>query len=545
MLTKNNNYDELHASFTLEFPEKYNIGVDICDKWYHQDPNKLAIIQKCEDGSLKEYSFGDLYRYANAISNILIKDGFEQQDAVAILLPQSPEVAFGHIAIYKAGGIAVPLFALFGVEALLFRLRNSETKYVITNTEGAEKINQIKEQLPELRKVYCIDGDSDDYDNIYDRIKADQLSENDKNIYEFEAVETLSETPALIIYTSGTTGHPKGVLHHHAVLLGHLPGVEMSHNFFPQAGDIIWTPADWAWIGGLYDVLIPALHHGVPVVCCRFKKFTPEAAFSLVEELKIRNMFLPPTALKMLATVEDAETRWDMNVRTIASGGESLGPSIQQWGLKTFGIQMNEFYGQTECNMIVSACSDIMETPLGYMGKAAPGHTIKIIDDDGNVLPPNTQGNIAVYHDSPSKFIHYWKNPQATQDKFIGNWIVTGDCGEIDENNFIKFIGRDDDVITSSGYRIGPGEIEDCIIRHESVNMVAVIGKPDEQRTEIVKAFVKLNEGYEPSQTIKEDIASYVKDKLSPHEYPREIDFIDEFPMTTTGKIQRKKLPRN
>ncbi len=541
MLIKTNDYDELHGTFELEFPEKYNIGVDICDKWYCQDPEKLAIIQKHEDGSIQNFSFGDLYRGANAIANILVEDGFQQQDAVSILLPQAPEVAFGHIAVYKAGGIAVPLFALFGIEALLFRLGNSETKYVITNVEGAEKINKIRDQLPDLRKVYCIDGEGEGYENIYDRIPKDKSDKRN----EFEPVDTLSETPALIIYTSGTTGQPKGVLHKHAVLLGHLPGVEMSHSFFPEEGDIIWTPADWAWIGGLYDVLIPALHHGVPVVCCRFKKFTPEAAFSLIEELKIRNMFLPPTALKMLATVENPQDRWDMNVRSIASGGESLGPSIQEWGRKTFGIQMNEFYGQTECNMIVAACSAIMETPDGYMGKAAPGHTIKIIDDDGNVLPPNTQGNIAVYNDSPSKFINYWKNPKATEEKYIGNWIVTGDCGEINEDNFIKFVGRDDDVITSSGYRIGPGEIEDCIIQHESVNMVAGIGKPDENRTESVKAFVKLNEGFERSDALKEDIALYVKDKLSPHEYPREIDFIDEFPMTTTGKIQRKQLPRD
>jgi acetyl-CoA synthetase len=319
----------------------------------------------------------------------------------------------------------------------------------------------------------------------------------------------------------------------------------MSHNFLPHEGVKFWTPADWAWIGGLYDVLMPALHHGTPIVCYRFKKFIPEEAFQLIEDLQIRNMFLPPTAMKMMATVENPEIRWNLNVRSIASGGESLGESIQQWGVKTFGVKMNEFYGQTECNMIVSACSAIMETPTGYMGKAAPGHNIKIIDADGNVLPPNTEGDIAVYDDSPTKMINYWKNPQATEDKYNGHWLLTGDKGEMDENDFIKFVGRDDDVITSSGYRIGPGEIEDCLIRHESVNMVAVIGKPDDKRTEIVKAFIILNEGYEPSERLKEDIALYVKDKLSPHEYPREIEFIDEFPMTTTGKIQRKQLSRD
>ena len=537
MLKVTDNYQELYDSFSLEFPQEYNIGVDICDKWYQKDPNKLAIIHKQDDGSVKQYYFKDLYNNANSIANILIEDGFKQQDAVAIFLPQAPEVAFAHIAVYKVGGIAVPLFALFGIDALLYRINDSQTKYIITNREGAEKLAQIRDQLPLLRKIYCIDGNSDDYENIYHRISAQNN--------EFTAVKTSPETPALIIYTSGTTGNPKGVLHRHAVLLGHLPGVEMSHNFFPREDDLIWTPADWAWIGGLYDVLIPALHHGVPIVCCRFKKFTPEQAFSLIEEFNIRNMFLPPTALKMLTTISHPERRWKMNVRSIASGGESLGASIKRWGEQTFGLQMNEFYGQTECNMIVSSCSQIMQTPDGYMGKAVPGHVIKIIDSNGKVLPPNTQGNIAVHKNSPSRFIHYWQKSEATQKKYKGDWIVTGDCGEMDEEGFIKFVGRDDDVITSSGYRIGPGEIEDCLIHHASVNMVAVIGKPDEKRTEIVKAFIKLNEGYQPTETLKEEIAVFVKDKLSAHEYPREIEFIDELPMTVTGKIQRKLLSRD
>lgn len=536
MLEVHDNYDDLYHSFGIVYPEKYNIGVDVCDKWYKKDPNKLAIIHKKDDGSIQNYSFCKLYESSNIICNILEEDGFEKSNVVSILLPQSPETAISHIAAYKLGGIAVPLFSLFGEEALLFRLVNSETRYVITNIEGAEKIIKIRDRLPRLKRIYCIDGQGDGYENIYDRFTDDKK--------QFDAVETSPDTPALIIYTSGTTGSPKGVLHSHSVLLGHLSGVEMSHNFFPLEGDVIWTPADWAWIGGLYDVLMPALHHGVPIVCHRFKKFTAEDAFQLIQDLNIKNMFLPPTAMKMMSKIKNPEKRWRFNVRSIASGGESLGESIQQWGLETFGLTINEFYGQTECNMTVSSCSAIMNTPLGYMGKSTPGNNVQIINNEGTVLPPNIEGDIAVYHDSPSKLMNYWKNPQATEEKFIGNWLVTGDRGEMNEDGFIKFVGRDDDVITSSGYRIGPGEIEDCLIRHASVSMVAVIGKPDEKRTEIVKAFIVLNEGYEPSEALKDEIALYVKDKLSAHEHPREIEFIKELPMTITGKIQRKQLSR-
>ncbi|MFT5706557.1 MAG: acetyl-CoA synthetase [Oceanospirillaceae bacterium] len=536
MLIHNKNYQQLYDSFQADFPHDYNIGVDVCDKWYYKSPEKLAIIHKRDDGSVKNYSFADLYHQSNAICNLLIDDGFIYGDAVAILLPQSPEVAFGHIATYKLGGIAIPLFALFGEQAIKFRLQNSGAKFVITNRESARKIATMLNELPDLEKIYCIDGDEDGCESLYQRLKGIST--------EYTPVKTTLDTPAVIIYTSGTTGQPKGALHCHKILLGHLPGVEMSHNFFPQEDDLIWTPADWAWIGGLYDVLMPALHHGVPVVCHRFRKFIPEKVFALISELSIKNMFLPPTAIKMLSTVESPQKRWKFAVRTIASGGESLGKSLHQWGKDTFDLTINEFYGQTECNMVISSCSEIMNTPVGYMGKAVPGHTVEIIDDSGNILPANQIGNIAVYNDSPSKFLYYWKNNSESTKKYIGNWLVTGDCGSKNEAGFIKFFARDDDVITSSGYRIGPGEIEDCLLMHESIKMSAVIGKPDATRTEIVKAFVVLNEQFQPSLALKLEIMDFVKTKLSAHEYPREVEFIDELPMTTTGKIIRKQLPR-
>ncbi|MEP3256693.1 MAG: AMP-binding protein, partial [Roseibium sp.] len=301
-------------------------------------------------------------------------------------------------------------------------------------------------------------------------------------------------------------------------------------------------PADWAWIGGLLDVLMPALYLGVPVVACRFKKFTAEAAFELIEQQKIRNAFLPPTALKMMRQVPDPETRWNLGMRSIASGGETLGAELIAWGQKTFGLTINEFYGQTECNMIVSSCSTIMEARPGIMGRAAPGHDVNVVDLQGNIVSDDTLGNIAAKSPDPVMFLGYWDNEQATRDKFAGDWLLTGDKGTRSADGWITFVGRDDDVITSSGYRIGPGEIEDCLLRHPAVALAGVVGRPDPQRTEIVKAFIVLKQGVEGTEDLAAEIAKFVKTQLAAHEYPREITFVDMLPMTTTGKVIRREL---
>lgn len=362
---------------------------------------------------------------------------------------------------------------------------------------------------------------------------------------EFLPVVTRAEEPALIIYTSGTTGQPKGALHAHRVLLGHLPGVEISHNGFPHEGDLIWTPADWAWIGGLLDVLLPALHHGVPVVAHRFARFDPHAAFALIAKLRIRNMFLPPTAIRALSKVSDASERWKLNVRSIASGGEPLGTDLQQFCRQTFNLEVNEFYGQTECNMTLSSCNALYDTKPGYIGKAVPGHLVSILDEDGRHVAVDQIGHIAVRSPDPVMMLEYWKRPDATSAKFIGEWLITGDLGSIDTDGYIRFIGRDDDIITSSGYRIGPAEIEHCLNAHASVFRSAVIGKPDAERTQIVMAYVILAEGYEPSQELTMQLQEHVKSRLAAHEYPRQIAYVTELPMTTTGKIMRNVLRAN
>ncbi len=359
---------------------------------------------------------------------------------------------------------------------------------------------------------------------------------------EFAPVNTSADDPALMVYTSGTTGPPKGALHAHRVLLGHLPGIEVPHEFLPQPGDRFWTPADWAWAGGLLNVLLPGLHYGVPVVAARHEKFDPEEAFALMAKLTVRNAFIPPTALRMLRSAPHPQGRHDIRLRSVGSGGEALGAETYEWGKSALGLTVNEFYGQTECNLVVASCAAIDVSRPGAIGKPVPGHTVAVIRPDGSVCATGELGQIAIRRPDPVMFLEYWGKPDATRDKFIGDWMTTGDQGVLDDDGYLQFVGRDDDVITSAGYRIGPAEIEDCLIRHPAVALAAVVGKPDPVRTEIVKAFIVLKAGQAPSDALAAEIQAFVKTRLSAHEYPREVAFIEQMPMTTTGKVIRRLL---
>ena len=451
------------------------------------------------------------------------------------MLPQCPETAISHIAAYKLGAIAIPLFTLFGTDALEYRLSNSDAVGVITDSDNLPKILEIRQNLPDLEVVIVTRGEKAD-----DLLDLGELIE--KGSADFRPIKTRADDAALIIYTSGTTGPPKGALHAHRVLLGHLPGVEFPHNFFPQENDFFWTPADWAWIGGLIDALLPSWHHGMPVLAHRARKFDPEEAFYLIAKYNIRNAFMPPTALKLMRQVKDPRSKYTFDMRSIGSGGETLGEELLDWGKDVFHLTINEFYGQTEANLVVGNCAVIMNNLPGSMGRAVPGHSLAVVDSEGQPVPPVTVGEVAVRQPDPVMFLEYWKNPQATADKYAGDWCLTGDLAKQDEKGYFWFVGRKDDVITSAGYRIGPAEIEDCIMKHPAVGMVAVVGSPDEVRTEIVKAFIVLKAEVAAGDDVAAEIKEFVKVRLAAHEYPREIEFVDELPMTATGKIMRKDL---
>jgi acetyl-CoA synthetase len=534
MLPDLRDYERLRAEFRWRIPERYNIAADVCDRWAEREPGRMAIIEVAPDWSVTPVSFGTLREQSNRLANALRARGIDRGDRVAILLPQGRAVLVSHLAAYKLGAIAVPLAALFGVDALAYRLGDSGAKAVVTNAAGLAKLKQIAEPPAELELIVSTDGrdaGAEDWERLLGEAGAD-----------FTPVATGPDDPALMIYTSGTTGNPKGALHGHRVLPGHLPGVQMVHEFLPQPGDLAWTPADWAWAGGLLNMLLPALHFGVPVVAWPQMKFDPEAAFRLMADLGIRNAFIPPTALRMLRSVERPRERFALTLRTIASAGEALGAETLEWGREALGLTINEAYGQTECNLVLSSCAAIGISRPGFIGKATPGHEVAVIRPDGSFCAPEEEGQIAIRRPNPVMFLGYWRKPEATAEKFIGDWMTTGDQAISDAQGYVRFVGRDDDVITSSGYRIGPVEIEDCLLRHKAVALAAVVGKPDALRTEIVKAFIVLKPGFSPSPSLVRELQAFVRERLSAHEYPREIAFRDELPLTTTGKIIRRLL---
>lgn len=532
MLPFGRSYEEITGAFRWQVPPAYNMAVDACEKWAAVEPERIALIHVRGDGSTDRWSYGRLSATAHRLSNLLVARGVKRGDRVAILLPQSPETAITHIAVYAMAAVALPLADLFGVEALSFRLADAGAKVVVTNRAGAAKIAEIRGLLPDLQLILTIDGAWDGSEDLHRLLAA----ASDR----FEPVATGADDPALMIYTSGTTGQPKGALHAHRVLLGHLPGVQFAHEFTPRPGDLFWTPADWAWAGGLLNVLLPALSLGVPVVAARFERFDPDAVWRLLAGQGIRNAFIPPTALKLLRGAGSIQGRYQLALRTIGSGGEALGRDTYDWARAELGLTINEFYGQTECNLVLGACAAAGVTRGGAIGKPTPGHTVAVIDDAGNPMPPGETGQIAVRRPDPVMFLGYWNNPEATAAKFIGDWMTTGDQGMTDEDGYVFFVGRDDDLITSAGYRIGPSEIEDCLAGHPAVALAAVVGKPDPIRTEIVKAFVKLEAGVAPSPELAGSIRDHVRNRLSAHEYPREIDFVAEIPLTTTGKVIRR-----
>ncbi|MGX9356871.1 AMP-binding protein [Roseobacteraceae bacterium S113] len=526
MLEPKDTYAATRAAFHWDIPEMFNIGTACADAPAARDPDGLALRDVRADG-IRDTSFAELSRLSNQMAHVLCRL-CAPGDRVAVLLAQSTETALAHLGAYKMGAIALPLFTLFGPDALMHRLADSGARVVVTDAQGADQIAALRAALPELAHVVTIEA------------LPEMLAREPDH---FEAHRTRADDPALLIYTSGTTGNPKGALHAHRVLLGHLPGVEMSHDFLPQPGDCIWTPADWAWIGGLLDVLLPALFHGVPVVAHRFAKFSADAAFDFLEAHGIRNAFLPPTALKMMR----AATGRRVPMRSVASGGETLGAELLDWGRAAFGVTINEFYGQTECNMVVSSCAALAPARPGVMGFPVPGHDVAILDAHGAVCAPEDEGDIAVGAPDPVMFLHYWNRPDATREKYRTGtdgrlWLLTGDRGWRTAEGRIAYKGRDDDVITSAGYRIGPGEIEDCLLTHAAVALAGVVGQPDPIRGQVVAAFVVLAEGYEESAALSEEISAYVRRQLAAHEAPRAVYVVEALPMTTTGKIIRADL---
>jgi len=528
-------YEELYRSFRWNVPERYNMARACCGNWA-PDRGRFALYWEDESGAMAAYSFWDLQQAANRLSNALAALGVKRGERVAIILPQRPETVIAYIAVFQLGAIALPLSHLFGPDALEYRMEHAEASVAIVEPGTIANLWAIRPHLTHLRQVIGVGGAMESGVLAWDRLLSRASTQ-------FEPVDTKADDPALIIYTSGTTGPPKGALKAHRTLIGNVPGFVHSHDFFPRSGDMFWSPADWAWTGGLMDALLPSLMFGVPILGYR-GRFDAEKAYYLIEKYGVRNSFLFPTALKlMMKAVPSPRDTFSLNLRSIMSAGESVGVTVFEWAKEQLGVTINEMFGQTEINYVVGNCQAAWPAKPGSIGRPYPGHRVAVIDDQGNELPVGELGEIAVKKENdPVFFLEYWKNPQATKDKFIGDWGCTGDQAKRDQDGYLWYQGRSDDVIKSAGYRIGPAEIESCLVKHPAVLNAAVIGKPDTTRGAIIKAFVVLQPGHSPTEGLVGEIQNHVRGRLAPYEYPREIEFIDALPMTTTGKVQRKEL---
>jgi acetyl-CoA synthetase len=532
-------YDELYRKFRWNVPARYNIARACCGQWA-ADRARFALYWEDESGATAAYSFWDIQQQANRLSNALAALGVQRGDRVALLLPQRPESAIAYMAVFQMGAVALPLSHLFGPDALEYRMEHAGASVAIVEPTTIANLWAVRGKLSQLRHVIGVGGAREAGVHAWEALLA-------KASPEFQCVDTAVDDPALIIYTSGTTGAPKGAYEAHRLLIGNLSGFVHSHDFFPQPGDMFWSPADWAWAGGLFDALLPSWAFGIPILGYR-GKFDAEKAYYLLEKYGVRNSFLFPTALKlMMKAVPEPRQKYRLDLRSIMSAGESVGVTVLEWAKEQLGVTINEMFGQTEINYVVGNCQAAWPVKPGSIGRAYPGHRVAVIDEEGRERPRGELGEIAVNRAcngeaDPVFFLEYWKNAQATKDKFVGDWGLTGDQGKMDEDGYLWYQGRSDDVIKSAGYRIGPAEIESCLVKHPAVANAAVIGKPDATRGAIVKAFIVLQPGRQPSKELEEEIQRHVRGRLAPYEYPREIEFIDALPMTTTGKVQRKEL---
>jgi len=551
----------IHRGFRWRVPAVFNIAQACCGRWARSQPRAVAIRWEHEDGRRAEYTYGELQAAANRLSHALRALGVGRGDRVAIVMPQRFETAVAHIAVYQLGAVAMPLSMLFGPEALEYRLDHSETAVALVDESAIDNVLAVRAAVPGLRTVLAVGAAQGRGDLDWTTALAAQSAR-------FTAVRTKADEAAVLIYTSGTTGPPKGALVPHRALIGNLTGFVCSQNWFgfgekgPGSRAVFWSPADWAWTGGLMDALLPTLYFGREIVAFQ-GRFAPERAFELLQRYRVTHSFLFPTALKaMMKAVPEPRPRYRLQLRAIMSAGEAVGDAVFAWCRDALGVVVNEMFGQTEINYIVGNCTRTLDARgrpapgwparAGSMGRAYPGHRVAVIDDEGRECPRGTPGDVAVHrldvHGRPDPvfFLGYWKNEEATRAKYTGDpassWCRTGDMAVMDEDGYLWYQGRSDDMFKAAGYRIGPSEIENCLVKHPAVANAAVIPKPDAERGAVVKACIVLAPGYAGDAALVAALQQHVRGKLAPYEYPKEIEFIDALPMTTTGKVQRRVL---
>jgi acetyl-CoA synthetase len=549
----------LHGRFRWQVPARMNIGQLCCTRWARAADGaaRTAILWEHADGSSGRLSYAELQAQADTLSHALQRAGVQRGDRVAIVMPQRPETAVAHIAIQQLGAVAMPLSMLFGPDALAWRLQDSGAVLALVDESAIANLLLARPECPALAVVLAVGGAAGQGDLDW----AGALAASPAT--PFEPVDTAADDAAVLIYTSGTTGPPKGALIPQRALIGNLSGFVCSQNWFGTDEDeVFWSPADWAWTGGLMDALLPTLYFGRPIVAWN-GRFSPEKAFELMARHRVTHSFLFPTALKaMMKAVPEPRSRYALQLRAVMSAGEAVGDAVFHWCEQALGLTVNEMFGQTEINYIVGNCGSWVDAQgrrqpgwparPGSMGRAYPGHRVEVIDEAGRVCPRGTPGDVAVHrldiHGEPDPifFLGYWRNEAATAAKFTGkpadSWCRTGDTAVMDADGYLWYQGRSDDVFKAAGYRIGPSEIENCLVKHPAVANAAVVPKPDAERGAVVKAYVVLAQGHCADEALVQALQQHVKGRLAPYEYPKEIEFIEQLPMTTTGKVQRRVL---
>ncbi|MEK0416145.1 MAG: hypothetical protein RI949_151 [Pseudomonadota bacterium] len=523
------------GSWRIAVPQSCNMAYDTVGVHVAQGRGHLcALIQEGSDGQVLSWTFSQLDQFSNQLAHALRAQGVGPGQPVGVHLGQSVETAVTHLALYKLGAIACTMSQLYGPDTLLHILRDTGLQWVVTAGRDAA----LARALQELgRPVQCITTAESSGSLAF----WDLVSTGDTR---FEAVQTRSQDPALLMYTSGSTGQPKGMLHAHRILSAYLPTVRMFYDLTMEREDAVyWTPADWAWVGGLLDLVLPAWAHARPVLAWG-GRFDAHAAFDLMQRHRVTHSFMTPTALKRLAEVSRPRDRWDLKMAVVCTGGESLPGEVVRWCENDLGAVCNEFYGLTEFNHLVGNCKGLYPIRPGSMGKGYPGHSIQLVDEQGQPVGPGEVGEIVASLSDPTLFLGYWGQLGVPDALRLGGGLRTRDLARMDAEGYLWYQGRNDDLIKSAGYRIGPAEVEDALLKHPAVAEAAVVASPDPDRGSVVKAFIRLREGFDPSNALVVELQAMVKNNLAAYKYPRLIEFVDSFPLTSSGKIRRAELRR-